>query len=89
MLDAQYCVGSYWPILGLMSDPALADDLRDWRGAYGFSQPEAADRLGVSLRTWQGWEAGREPRYPRLVRLALVAAAEEWLAEDDAEQIAG
>ncbi len=42
--------------------------LKRWRGASGgsrggFSQAEAAARLGTNVRTYQGWEQGRfEPR---------------------------
>lgn len=34
-------------------------DLRAWRKARGFFQKEAANFLGVSRRTYEGWEYGR------------------------------
>ena len=37
----------------------LATTLREWRGAV--SQARAASALGVSLKTYQGWEQGRIP----------------------------
>lgn len=37
----------------------LPDTLRTWRGAA--TQREAAEALGVSLRTYQKWEQGRLP----------------------------
>jgi DNA-binding XRE family transcriptional regulator len=38
--------------------------VKDWRRRVGLVQKEAADLLGVSLRTYQGWESGRyEPFY--------------------------
>lgn len=37
----------------------LPDTLRTWRGAA--TQREAAEVLGVSLRTFQHWEGGRMP----------------------------
>ena len=33
--------------------------LQDYRGRRGFTQSEAADKLGVSVRTLQNWEIAR------------------------------
>jgi DNA-binding XRE family transcriptional regulator len=38
---------------------ALGDRLRSARKRQFYSQQEAADHIGVHLRTYQGWEAGR------------------------------
>lgn len=35
--------------------------LRDWRERNGLTQAGAAELLGVSLRTLQEWEHGRQP----------------------------
>lgn len=54
-----------------MTDRELAESVRIWRGSV--SQREAAEQLGISLRTLQGIEQGRGFRYPRLLLLALKA----------------
>lgn len=45
----------------LDTDPreALATHLKKWRQLKKLTQEQAAKRLRISLRTWQGWEAGR------------------------------
>jgi transcriptional regulator with XRE-family HTH domain len=45
--------------------------LTDWRAQARLTQFQAADMLGISVRTLQGWEAGRSMPYPRLLRLAI------------------
>jgi DNA-binding transcriptional regulator YiaG len=35
------------------------DALKTWRSANGFSQSQAAERLGVPLKTLQNWEIAR------------------------------
>lgn len=50
------------------------EQLREARARLGLSQREMADRMCVSVRTYQGWEAGRT--IPRRVA-ALLAAAEK------------
>ena len=54
-----------------MSD--LSETLHQWRATLRLTQPAAAAALGVPLRTSQGWEGGREPEHPTLLRLALTA----------------
>jgi transcriptional regulator with XRE-family HTH domain len=49
----------------------LAALLKEWRIREGLSQTEAAIRLGVSVRTLQGWELGRPMPYPQLLRGAV------------------
>jgi transcriptional regulator with XRE-family HTH domain len=46
----------------------VAASLKQWRADQGFTQTEAAAHLGVSVRTLQGWEAGRPMPYPSLLR---------------------
>lgn len=58
---------------------ALYDGMRNtsfrrWRDKLDLTQEQAARVLGVTLRTVQHWEAGRELGYP--VRLAMAAVAE-------------
>ena len=56
---------------GLDASLPIADALRAWRARHGLSQAAASARLGVSVRTLQGWE-GRHPAvYPTLLRLAM------------------
>jgi DNA-binding transcriptional regulator YiaG len=45
--------------------------LKEWRARMGYSQVEAAIRLGVPVRTLQGWEAGRSMPYPTLLHRAV------------------
>lgn len=42
-------------------DTPTADEFRDWREGHGYTQDEAARRIGVSRRTVQYWEAGTVP----------------------------
>lgn len=49
-------------------------DLRAWRAAMGYTQPQAAQALGVSLRTIKAWEGG-ETAVPAIVPLACAALA--------------
>lgn len=37
----------------------LAAELRTWRLALGWTRRQAAEFLGVPLRTLEGWEQGR------------------------------
>lgn len=34
--------------------------LKDWRARRGITQKEAAERLGVAMRTYQAWEGGEQ-----------------------------
>ena len=53
-------------------------DLKSWRAALGLTQGAAAAALGVSRRTYEGWEAGRTPtEQPSLLELACRAVALE------------
>lgn len=55
-----------------MSD--LADKMKAWRQRLDITQAQAADALGVSLRTYQGYEAGRTERLQeRVYDLAMWA----------------
>jgi DNA-binding transcriptional regulator YiaG len=48
-----------------------AKALKEWRAQTGYSQVEAAIRLGVPVRTLQGWELGRPMPYPALLLKAV------------------
>jgi len=48
-----------------------AEALKEWRAQMAYSQAEAAIRLGVPLRTLQGWELGRPMPYPALLQRAV------------------
>ena len=52
-----------------------AEALKAWRAQMAYSQAEAAIRLGVSLRTLQGWEMGRPMPYPTLLQRAVPTVA--------------
>jgi transcriptional regulator with XRE-family HTH domain len=58
----------------LVGQPPSGDTakaLKEWRAQTGYSQVEAAIRLGVPVRTLQGWELGRPMPYPALLRRAV------------------
>lgn len=62
----------------LLAQPPSEDTaraLKAWRAAAGYSQTEAAIRLGISVRTLQGWELGRPMPYPTLLQRAVSAPA--------------
>ncbi|HTZ67303.1 MAG TPA: helix-turn-helix transcriptional regulator [Roseiarcus sp.] len=52
-----------------------AEALKEWRAQLAYSQAEAAIRLGVPLRTLQGWELGRPMPYPALLQRAVPTIA--------------
>lgn len=54
-------------LLALPPTENTARALKEWRAQEGLSQTEAAIRLGVPVRTPQGWELGRPMPYPRLL----------------------
>jgi transcriptional regulator with XRE-family HTH domain len=56
-----------------MTDEAkeIADDLRTWRTANGLRAVDAAQALGVPLRTLEGIEQAKGFRYPDMLRLAM------------------
>lgn len=62
-------------------NPPTGQDLREERERRHLSQAEAAVQVGVSKRTWQGWELNGavvpQPRHRR----ALLA----WMTEPDDE----
>jgi transcriptional regulator with XRE-family HTH domain len=47
------------------------DRLAALREERGLTRPELAERLGVSIRTVQRWEAGDSKPFPRDVRALL------------------
>jgi transcriptional regulator with XRE-family HTH domain len=58
----------------LLAQPPSDDTakaLKEWRAQTGYSQTEAAIRLGVPVRTLQGWELGRPMPYPALLQRAV------------------
>lgn len=55
----------------------VAKLLTDWRAQARLSQSQAADMLGINVRTLQGWEQGRPMPYPRLLELAIQNAGAE------------
>jgi transcriptional regulator with XRE-family HTH domain len=68
--------------LHVNSAPSLGEQLREAREAANLSQKELSDRLGVSSRTIQYWEAGKVPQPKH--RRAIVA----FIDGDDEEQAA-
>lgn len=61
-----------------------ADALRDARRRLGWTQAHAAAALAASLRTYQGWEAGRPCRVWPTLALALAYMIAALLSENEA-----
>jgi len=51
--------------------PSLPQLLRVVRALHGLTRTHMAHLLGVSARTVEGWEMGRPPPQPIVLRLAL------------------
>lgn len=49
----------------------MRDEIQSWRHRHGWSQTDAAARLGISARTVQAWERGEGPAQPSVLRLAM------------------
>ena len=57
-----------------MKNERQAEVLKELRTITGYNQREMAESLGMPLRTWEDWEAGRRtpPEYiPRLLGYQL------------------
>lgn len=56
-------------------------DMRAWRSAMDYTQPQAAQALGVSLRTIKAWEAGfaAPPAFLGLACAALSDRQGPWM----------
>lgn len=56
-------------------------DLRAWRAAMFLTQQQAAEALGVSLRTVKSWESGfaAPPAFLALACAALAAGLGPWV----------
>ena len=54
-----------------MTSRTVSTLLTDWRAQARLSQSQAAETLGVPVKTLQGWEQGRPMPYPRLLEMAL------------------
>jgi len=60
--------------MGLPRKPNVAAELRQMRAAAGLTQAKMARALGVSLRTYHGWECGKaEPRASLWERIKTLA----------------
>ena len=55
-------------------------DFRAWRSAMDYTQPQAAQALGVSLRTIKAWESGfaAPPAFLAPACAALAAGLGPW-----------
>lgn len=59
-----------------MTEPdALAPVLKDWRARHKITQADAAELLGIPLRTLDGIEQGRVFRYREMLLLAVARLA--------------
>jgi len=55
--------------------------MRAWRASMGYTQQQAAQALGVSLRTIKAWESGfaAPPAFLALACAALAAGLGRWV----------
>jgi DNA-binding XRE family transcriptional regulator len=53
------------------SEIPFSATMKEWRDERGYTQVAASERLGVNLRTLQGWEAGRFAPVPLLKSLLI------------------
>lgn len=67
--------------------PLIVAQLKRWRVRHHLTQRQAADQLQVSLRTYQGWEAGRRKTHVAIVRLAMRNAKPKKGAAGDPAQM--
>lgn len=58
-----------------------AGTLKMWRAVMRLTQPEAAEKIGISRRQYQQYEAGNAkiPRPVALACTALFSGLDEWL----------
>jgi DNA-binding XRE family transcriptional regulator len=72
--------------LRMLLDEDFRDDLKAWRARVGYTQRQAAEALGVELRTLHNWELGRySPSAGVALRLAM-QGIEKQLAEQAAQE---
>lgn len=64
-----------------------ASELKAWRASLDLTQAEAAKELGVSRRTYEKWEIGREPSNPSILRLACYAIASGMSLDEAIEEM--
>lgn len=67
-----------------VKEPIIGDALKEIRKQRHLSQSEAAYAVGVSMRTWQLWEAAEQVEPHPKHRRALIA----WLNGDASEATA-
>lgn len=53
------------------SAQSIASELRSWRSRLDLTQAAAATALGVPCPTLRGWEGGRVPALPGMVRILM------------------
>lgn len=58
-----------------MRKPVSSAKLKDWRKERGWTQEDAADWLGVSVKAYRNWEQGsRTMRHPVAMRRLMEQA---------------
>lgn len=55
-----------------MKSSPTKEDIKTLRQAAGLSQTAAAELIYSTLRTWQDWEAGKNPMHPGLWELFML-----------------
>ena len=64
-------------LIGRHQQEVTTEGLRAWQKAKGLSNQEAADALGVTLRSWNNYREGKP--IPRPVQIAISAMSDEHL----------
>lgn len=54
--------------VGRKPRPLTAEEVKKWRQERNLTQREAAEKLDIPLRTYQGWEAGRRKTQAAFIR---------------------
>jgi DNA-binding transcriptional regulator YiaG len=62
-----------------MAKAEFSKTLRDWRNGLELFQKEAADKLGVNLRSYQAWEVGEH--YPNQFAMSEILRRMESLSK--------
>lgn len=48
-------------------------ELKAWRATCGYSETDAAGRLGIDAATYRRWESGEPVQFPSMIEAAIGA----------------
>lgn len=74
-------------LLSVFVPQEIGGRLRDARDELGLTQEELADLVGVSTRSWQGYEAGDVVPYRHMAKIAdITRKSVAWLIHGDTDE---